>query len=270
MAENTTQDIQRLSSLYTGMSEEQLLEILEGEKAGIDFTSYASSDLSAAEMRKKREELIDSKRLAVTSFECRYFYGSIKYFEFFDNPRELLYSSLVEEKNGVSYRDIERWASSNGQLQGKMNKIYESLTSSLEVRDIFETDECLPDNYANIVKSIKVNNTPLCLEISLGVNGVFDVYKAFGKGEFDKNSKVTVTPDTAFSVRAKLSSGLDSYFTLALKSEDFSIAIGAVPNRSATKSDADLAVVIRDKNTLYYDNAAKYMSPALLVAGLRS
>ena len=270
MAENTVQDIERLSSLYPDMNNDQLLEILEGEKAGVDFTSFARAELSADEMRSCREALINSKRLAVTAFECRYFYGSIKYFEFFDNPREILYSSLIEEKNGVSYKDIERWASSNGQLQGKMNKIYETLTQNIEVRDIFESDERLPEKYAEIVKSIKVSNTPLALEISVGVEGTFDVYKAFGKGDYDKNYNVSISPETVFTVRTKLTSAADSYFTLALNGKDFSIAIATVPNRSATKSDADLAVVILDKDSLYYDNAAKYTSPALLVAGLRS
>ena len=263
-------ELERLSSIYENMSEEQLIEIFEGESAGVDFTSYAIPEMSAEDMKNARLALIDKKTRNVTAFECRYFYGTIKYFEFFDSPRELLYSSLIEEKNGVSYRDIERWASSNGQLQGKMNKIYDSLTKGIEVRDIFETDERLPDNYVEILKGIRIENTPTALEIYLPLSAAFDVYKAFGKGEFDKNYGVVVTPETAFTVRPKLSASHDSYFTLALKSEDFSIALATVPNRSATKSDADLAVVIKDKNTLFYDNAAKYISPALLVAGLRS
>ncbi len=263
-------ELERLSAIYQGMSEEQLIEIFEGESAGVDFTSYASPDVSAEDMRAARLALIDKKTRNVTAFECRYFYGTIKYFEFFDSPRELLYSSLIEEKNGISYRDIERWASSNGQLQGKMTKLYENLTSGLEIRDIFETEERLPDAYAEILKGVKITDKITALEISLPLNAVFDVYKAFGKGEFDKNYNVSVTPSTAFTVRPKLSSSHDTYFTLALNSEDFSISLATVPNRSATKSDADLAVVIKDKTTLWYDNAAKYISPELLVAGLRS
>ncbi len=265
-----TQDLERLSSLYPDMSEEQLIEIFEGETQGVDFTSYALPDIPADKMREMKNALIDKKARNVTAFECRYFYGTIKYFEFFDNPRELLYSSLIEEKRGVSYRDIERWASSNGQLQGKMTKIYESLTEGLLIHDIFETDERLPGPLAELISKTRVSDTPMALEISLDLNGTFDVYKAFGKGDFDKNFKVSVTPDTVFAVRPKLSSNHDSYFTLALKSPDLSVALAAVPNRSATKSDADLAVVIKDKNNLWYDNAAKYFSPAILTRGLRS
>jgi len=264
------QEKERLSALYPELSDAQLCEVALGVEAGIDAGAYADATLTVEEMASLREKAIARKVRAVTAFECRYFYSTIKYFEFFDSPRELLYASLIEEKNGVSYRDIERWASSNGQLQGKVNKLYDTLTSGLLVKDIFETDEKLPEKYAEIIRGIKVEDTTLALEISFPVEGKFDVYKAFGKGESDKNRGVTVTPDTAFSVRSKLSSAHDSYFTLALSGEEFSISIATVPNRSATKSDADLAVCIKDAGHIYYDNGAKYFDTSLLVAGLRS
>ena len=264
------QEKERLSSLYPELSAEQIEEVALGFEAGIDAAAYADPSLSAEEMKKAREEAVVRRTKNITAFECRYFYSTIKYFELFDSSRELLYSSLVDEKNGVSFRDIERWASSNGQLQGKVNKLYDNLTSALLVKDIFETDEKLPEKYAEIIRGIKVENTTLALEISIPVEGKFDIYKAFGKGECDKNRGITVTPDTAFSVRSKLSSAHDSYFTLALNSEEFSISVSTVPNRSATKSDADVAVCIKDKTHIYYDNGAKYFDTSLLVAGLRS
>ena len=264
------QEKERLSSIYPDLSDEQLTEVALGLEAGVDAASYADASLTAEDMKATREKLVDRRVRNITAFECRYFYGNIKYFELFDNAREILYSSLIEEKNGVSYRDIERWASSNGQLQGKVNKLYENLTKNIEVKDIFESEDRLPEKYAEIVKSIKVENTTLALDITLSVNGKFDVYKAFGKGESDKNFGVTVTPETAFSVRNKLSSAHDTYFTLALNGEDFSISIATVPNRSATKSDADVAICIKDKDSLWYDNGAKYFNTSLLVAGLRS
>ncbi len=264
------QEKERLASLYPDLSDEQLSEVALGNEAGIDAASYADPSLSPEEMKARREALIDRKTRNVTAFECRYFYGAVKYFELFDSARELLYSSLIEEKNGVSYRDIERWASSNGQLQGKVNKLYETLTSNLIVKDISESAEKLPEAYAEILRGIKVEETSLALELTIPVNGKFDVYKAFGKGEYDKNRNVTVTPDTAFSIRPKLNSAHDSYFTLALNGEEFSISVATVPNRSATKSDADVAVCIKDKTHIWYDNGAKYFDTSKLSAGLRS
>lgn len=264
------QEKERLSALYPDLSDEQLGEVALGLEAGIDALSYANASISASEMKEKREALVDRRVRNITAFECRYFYGSIKYFELFDSTRELLYSSLIEEKNGISYRDVERWASSNGQLQGKINKLYENLTRDIEIKDIFETEETLPEEYAKLLREIKVVETSLALNISLGINGTFDIYKAFGKGESDKNYSVTVTPETAFAVRNKLSSAHDTYFTLAFISEDFSISIATVPNRSATKSDADVAICIKTKDTLWYDSGAKYFDTSSLVAGLRS
>ena len=78
------QNLERLRNLYPDMSEEQLSEVLLGESAGIDFTSYAKSDIPADQMKKMREELLEKRTINVTAFECRYFYGTIKYFEFFD------------------------------------------------------------------------------------------------------------------------------------------------------------------------------------------
>ncbi len=264
------QEKERLSALYPDLSDDQLSEVALGLEAGIDALSYANASISAEEMKVKREALVDRRVRNITTFECRYFYGNIKYFELFDSTRELLYSSLIEEKNGISYRDVERWASSNGQLQGKINKLYENLTRNVEIKDIFETEETLPEEYAKLIREIKVVETSLALNISLGLNGTFDIYKAFGKGESDKNYSVTVTPETAFAVRNKLSSAHDTYFTLAFNSEELSISIATVPNRSATKSDADVAICIKTKDTIWYDNGAKYFDTSALVSGLRS
>lgn len=264
------QEKERLSTLYPELSDEQLSEVALGLDAGIDAASYADASISPEEMKKLRESLVDKKIRNITAFECRYFYSTVKYFELFDSARELIYSSLIEEKNGVSYRDIERWASSNGQLQGKVNKLYDTLTANLIIKDISDSAEKLPECYAEILRGIKVEETTLSLEITIPVNGKFDVYKAFGKGEYDKNRNVTVTPDTAFSIRPKLSSAHDSYFTLALNGEEFSISVATVPNRSATKSDADVAVCIKDKTHIWYDNGSKYFDTSKLSAGLRS
>ncbi len=264
------QEKERMSELYPELSEEQLCQVVLGIEAGIDAASYALVSLTPEEMKKRREEAILAKKCAVTAFECRCFYGTIKYFELFDNPREILFSSLIEEKNGVSYRDIERWASSNGQLQGKITKIYDSLARGLEICDIFETEQTLPEKYANIVKGINVKKTVLSLEISLPLNDTFDIYKAFGKGEYDKNHNVSVTPETAFSIRPNLTAAHDSYFTLALSGKEFSISVSTLPNRSATKSDADVAICIKDATHIYYDNGAKYFDVSALTEGLRS
>lgn len=264
-------DLERLAGIYPEMSEAQLNEIALGEKMGIGFSSYADPALSPEEMAERREALEDSRHKAVTAFECRYFYGTMKYLDMFMSTREAIFESLILEKNGVSYKDIERWASSDGQLQGKMTKIYDTLTRDKLICDIFEDGaKRLPAEYAEIVKGIKVEETPFATAVSFPLTMTADVYKTFGKGAFDTNEKVSVTPETRFMIKNKLASYSETYFSVALNSEDFSIAIAAQPNRSATKSDADLAVAIIDKTHIWYDNAAKYIDVTPFTKGLRS
>ncbi len=264
-------DLDRLSEIYPDMSPEQLIEIALGEKASVDFSSYADSSLTAADMAVRRCELEDSRRRAVTAFECRYFYGTMKYLDMFMSTREALFESLILEKNGISYKDIDRWASSNGQLQGRMTKLYDSLTKDKLISDIFENStQKLPEEYANIIKGISVEETPFATAVSFPVTMCADVYKTFGKGSFDTNEGVNITPNTKFIIKNKLASYSDTYFSIALNSPDFSIAIAAQPNRSATKSDADLAVAIIDKTHIWYDNASKYIDVSLFTRGLRS
>lgn len=264
-------DLERLGGIYPDMSEAQLNEIAIGEKLGIDFSSYADTSVTAEEMAAKRELLTDNRHKAVTAFECRYFYGTMKYLDMFMSSREALFESLILEKNGISYKDIERWASSDGQLQGKMTKLYESLTKDKLVCDIFEDGaKKLPAEYAEIVKGIKAEETPFAVAVSFPVTMTADVYKTFGKGAFDANERMNVTPETRFMIKNRLASYSDTYFSVALNSEEFSIAIAAQPNRSATKSDADLAVAIIDKTHIWYDNAAKYIDVTPFTKGLRS
>ncbi|MBE6701134.1 MAG: hypothetical protein E7582_04510 [Ruminococcaceae bacterium] len=265
------EDIDRLSALYPDMSEEQLFEIALGEAMGVNFSSYADKDITPEEMAKKREELDLSRHRAISAFECRYFYSSMKYLDMFMPTRDTLFEALALEKHGLSYKDIERWASSDGQLQGKMTKLYESLTKDKIVADIFDDGaRHLPEEYVKIVKGIKVEDTATATAVSIPVTLTADVYKTFGKGAFDINEKMGVTPDTKFIVKNKLSSYCDTYFSIAINSPDFSIALATRPNRSATKSDADLAVAIMDKTHIWYDNAGKYIDTTLFTKGLRS
>ena len=111
-------DIERLAGIYPEMNEAQLEEIALGEKMGLGFSEYASAAIPAEEMKAIREGLDDKRHRAVTAFECRYFYGTMKYLDLFMSTREALFESLILEKNGISYKEIERWASSDGQLQG--------------------------------------------------------------------------------------------------------------------------------------------------------
>lgn len=263
-------DIERLAGIYPEMSEEQLNEIALGEKAGVQFSLYADKNLSPNEMAEKREELTLTKKKAITAFECRYFYGTMKYFDMVASTREILFESLINEENGVSYRDIDRWASSNGQLQGKMMKIYETLTKDKIVKDIFDSAEKLPEEYANIIKGIKVEESAFETAVAFPLDITATVYKTFGKGAFDKNENVNITPDTRFIVKNKLSSYSEAHFSISLEGADLTLAIATTPNRSAIKADADLALLIIDKEHIYYDNASKYMDVKLLVKGLRS
>lgn len=264
-------NLDRLGGIYPDMSEAQLMEIAKGEAMGIDFSSYADKTITSEEMAEKREALLDLRHKAITAFECRYFYGAMKYLDMFASTREMLFESLILEKNGISYKDIERWASSDGQLQGKMTKLYDALTGDKLICDIFEDGaKKLPAEYAEIVKGIKVEETPFATAVSFPLTMTADVYKTFGKGAFDTNEKVNVTPETRFIIKNKLASYSDTYFSIALNSPDFSIAIATQPNRSATKSDADLAIAIMDKTHVWYDNASKYIDVTPFTKGLRS
>lgn len=263
-------DLERLNGVYPDMSKAQLYEIALGEKTGVQFSLYADTSLSPEKMAEKREELTLFKKRAVTAFECRYFYGTMKYFDMIKPTKEILFESLINEENGVSFRDIDRWASSNGQLQGKMMKIYEVFTKDKTLHDVFDSAETLPKKYADIIKGIKAEENDFELAVSFPLTITADVYKTFGKGSFDKNEKVSVTPDTRFIVKNKLSSYSESHFSISLTSCDLTIAIATTPNRSAIKADADLALLIVDNDSIWYDNASKYIDVKPFVKGLRS
>ena len=263
--------IERLRGIYPDMNDEQLVEIFLGESEGVNFASYADTSLTADEMRRTRLALVDTRKKAVCSFECRYFYGTMKYFDMFMPTREILFDSLINEKKGTTYKDIERFAASNGQLQGKMTKIFDTLSRDKLILDIFDDNAArLPEKYASIVSGIRVSEDALATYVSFPITMRADVYKTFGKGAFDTNEGVNITSDTRFVVKNKLASYNEAHFSIALRSPDFSIAIATQANRSATKSEADLAVAIIDEGHIYFDNAKKYIDTSLFVKGLRS
>lgn len=264
-------DIERLGGIYPDFSEEQLQEIALGEKGSVDFTKYAKKEYSAEKMREMRLEMEDARHRAVAAFECRYFYGTPKYLTPFFNIKEELLENLIEEKNGITYKNIERWASSDGQLQSRMTKLVSAIMGERKTVDIFDDAEArLPEKYAEILKNIKVTEGVCSTSLKLGICGKADLYKTFGKGNLDQARGIIFDIDSEIIIKNKLNSYCDSYFSVAVKTENFRLAIAAVPNRSPMKSAADITVTVMDDDALYFDNASKYFDTSLLVKGLRS
>ncbi len=220
-------------------------------------------------MTESERELM--RKQAVAAFECRYYYEDLGVFRVFDNAKEMLLKALLQETDNVSYRDIERWAASNGQLQSALKKIRKNRFGHITVVDGFSDENpILPIEWQEKVKKISAVQTETALEISLGLEGVFDYYKTCGKDGQDHIRGLGVSKNTAFVCRDKLNGYAETYFSIALKSDEFSFALYTMPNNLPIKGTALLGVSLLVGDTLYVENAAKYFDITPYVAGLRS
>lgn len=264
-------EIEEWSRLYPGFTREQIAQIALGKLHGIDFTKYAEQTLTAAEMERRRLAAQDAKKRALAVFECRYFYGSNKYFEPFFHVREVLLDSLLNEKHGITYRDLDRWASGNGQLQSRFTKLCDSILGDRTVLDRFDSEEpALPAAYADLLRGVSIRETDTGAILRFPIRGKADLYQTFGKGYTNEINGVVLDGESEFIVKNKLGPHSDGYYSIAVKTDAFCFAVAAVPNRSPIKSCANLAVAVMDDRALYYDNAEKYIDTAPFVKGVRS
>ncbi len=211
------------------------------------------------------------RKKAVAAFECRYYYEDLGPFRVFFNAKEVLLDALINETDHVSYQNIDRFAAGNGQLQSALKKIIKNRFGGIEKIDGFVTDDpILPEELQAWVKNIRVTRTNTGLDVCLGVEGVFDLYKTFGKDGQDHIKNISVSKDTVFVCRDQMVGYQETYFSLALKSESLSIAIYSMPNNLPIKGTALLGVSVWKDNVLYMENASKYMDITPFVSGLRS
>ncbi|MBE6550815.1 MAG: hypothetical protein E7665_01635 [Ruminococcaceae bacterium] len=268
----TEKDLADFSVLYPEMTNEQLTELALGDKAGINFSSYASSSLSPEEMKNAREALIDSKKRNTALFECRYFTPAAHVLASLFNPCEKLADALINESiKGLSYKDIGRFSSSNGVLQGKSDRVYASYLAGREIISGMNKEEnVLPEKYADMAKKITVKENLLNTEIFFNMCGECNIYKTFGKNGQDIMKGITLSEKSSFIVRDKMVGYNESYFSIALEFEGLTVSLAVVPNTSAVKGNAAVSLIFADEIAVYVDSATKYFDTSLLTAGLKS
>ena len=261
-----------LRRIYEGFDDEQIAELFAGEKEGVDFSSYADPSLSPAQMKERREALALEKKKNVAAFECRYFSSDMKELSGFFNPSELLLKYLFnEEIDGVSYKDVDRWAGADGVLQGKLNRILAHLENSRRIVNGQEAPErVLPEKYAKIALSFRTESDESCLWFFPGVSGKADVFKTFGKNGQSKEKGVVLGPDSAFALRDVVPGYSQCYFSLGITLCDFAFSVSVLPNNTATKAAARVEAVFCDSENIFIDDLSKYIDTAPLTNGLRS
>jgi len=261
----------KLKAIYEGFSDEQILEIYAGEKSGVDFTSYADVSLSPEQMKEKREALEDERRKNVAQFECRYFSSDAGDLRGFYNASELLLKYLFnEEIKGVSYRDVDRWAGADGVLQGKLNRIVESLIGDRRIVKPAGDEKILPEKYASVASALRFVKDESRLWFYPGITGKAEIYRTFGKNGLSREKGVNLDGDSAFGIRDVIPGYAESYYSIGIMTADFAFSVSVLPNNTATKSQARVEAVFMDKDAVYADDLSKYVDTALLTAGLKS
>ena len=261
-----------LKSVYKDLNDEQLYEVFLGEKAGIDFNSYAAKDISAEEMKNLRLALEDTKRKNTAVFECKYFSSDVRELSCFYNASELLLKYLFnDEIKGVSYKDTDRWAGVDGVLQGKLNKITDHLIAGRTIVNGYETsDKVLPESFTKIVEGFSLEKSDNCLWFYPNVCEKADIYKTFGKNGQSKLKGIMLCEDSAFAIRDLIPGYNENYYSIGFICSGYSFGIATHPNNTATKASARIEIVYCDDNSIYVDDLSKYMDTALFTAGLKS
>jgi len=100
--------------------------------------------------------------------------------------------------------------------------------------------------------------------VAFNLNGTFDVLaKGNRNGTFEVSS-MGITPDTTFTLVNELLPFWEDRYSVALKSENFSVALSAEDPKTGKKGSACVRIYVIEDGKVTIDDLGKYMDTSML------
>lgn len=147
-----------------------------------------------------------------------------------------------------------------------LNKIETSLIGGREIIDYSLTDERVFDTIGGrpVAEFIRVIEKTDGVAVAFDVNGKFDVLaKGNRNGCFDVKN-LTVTPESEFTLVNELTNFWEDRYSVALKGENFSVAVSAEDPKTGKKGSSCAKIYVIEPNAIKIDDLGKYIDTAPL------
>lgn len=145
-----------------------------------------------------------------------------------------------------------------------LNKAETALIGGREITDLSQTDDKAFTTVAGteIKDLIKVTEVNSGIKVAFNLTGTYDVLaKGNRNGTFEVSS-MNITPDTTFTLVNELLPFWEDRYSVALKSENLSIAISAEDPKTGKKGSACIRLYVIENDKITIDDLGKYMDTA--------
>lgn len=111
---------------------------------------------------------------------------------------------------------------------------------------------------------IRIIDDPAGVRVAFNLTGTYDVLaKGNRSGTFEVSS-MGITPDTAFTLVNELLPFWEDRYSIALKSETFSIALSAEDPGNGKKGSACVKIYVIEDGKIIIDDLGKYMDTSMM------
>lgn len=181
--------------------------------------------------------------------------------EFYRVP-ELIFSEL--EAQDVEL--LERRGKSA--IQQIINKVENSLLKGRNILDLSEETELLPEEAAKIAKAIQGywQNNELIIKPNL--TGAFDFVQKSNRTTAIEIKSIKCTQASEFTLRSSFNLYWEERYSLAWRSDQFSLALLATSAARGGKGQARLLIKILLENSLYIDDLSKYIETEAFLSNI--
>jgi len=147
-----------------------------------------------------------------------------------------------------------------------MNKVESTLLGGREIIDLSQTEEkaFTTAGGQQLSDLIRIVDDPAGVRVAFNLNGTFDVLaKGNRNGTFEVSS-MGITPDTTFTLVNELLPFWEDRYSVALKSENFSVALSAEDPKTGKKGSACVRIYVIEDGKVTIDDLGKYMDTSML------
>ena len=172
-------------------------------------------------------------------------------------PEEDIANIAVEcREGGVRWRNFVKY----------LNKAESALLGGREIIDLSQTEEKAITTVCGMDPSqlIRIVDDPAGVRVAFNLTGTFDVLaKGNRNGTFEVSS-MGITPETTFTLVNELLPFWEDRYSIAVKSEEVSIALSAEDPKTGKKGSSCIRIYVIENGKVTIDDLGKYMDTSAL------
>ena len=147
-----------------------------------------------------------------------------------------------------------------------LSKIETALLGGREIVDLTQSEEKAIDTIAGmpVADFIRVIDDPAGVKVAFNVSGTFDVLAKGNRNGCFEVSGMGITPDTAFTLVNELNAFWEDRYSIAIKSENLSVALSAEDPKTGKKGSSCVRIYVIENGKVSIDDLGKYMDTSAL------